>query len=85
MSELDNIKERFEKVYIVADDQTHIVLSHLKKDIGWLLYELTSQKKELSDADIISEWNSAGGTVHGPNVETVAMTQSNYLKFRRGL
>ena len=36
MSELDAIKERNEKIYILADDNMHKVLKPLKDDINTL-------------------------------------------------
>lgn len=85
MSELDNIKERFEKVYIVADEDMHKVLGPLKKDIGWLLFELTKEKKQMSDQDILAEWNAGGGVYGDPAMLTISMTKDEYLKFRRSL
>lgn len=38
-----------------------------------------------SDAEIMSEWFKADGSVHGPNVETVTMPRDKYLAFRRSL
>lgn len=84
MSELDNIKERFEKVYILADENTHIVLSQLKKDIGWLLYQITS-KQIPSDDEIMTEWNSAGGVYGDPAALTLSITKEDYINFRKGL
>ena len=37
MSELANIKERNEKIYLVADEDMHKVLGPLKADIKYLL------------------------------------------------
>ena len=45
LKELNNIKERNEKVYMVADEQMHKVLSPLKQDIKYLL-ELVDKMAE---------------------------------------
>ena len=37
MTKLDEIRERNEKIYIVADDNMHKVLKPLKDDIKYLL------------------------------------------------
>lgn len=45
LKELANIKERNEKVYLVADENMHKVLSPLKQDIKYLL-ELVDKMAE---------------------------------------
>lgn len=37
----------------------------------------------MSDDEIRAEWKSAGGRMYGPNVETVAMPETDYFTFRR--
>ena len=39
--------------------------------------------RAVTDAEIMAEWFSANGSVHGPHVETVTMPQVGYLRFRR--
>lgn len=39
----------------------------------------------MTAAKIRQEWRAAGGSIHGPNVETVTMTEADYFKFRRSL
>lgn len=34
---------------------------------------------------VIAEWVFAGGSHHGPNVETVTMPLSDYVRFRNAL
>jgi hypothetical protein len=38
-----------------------------------------------SEEAIRLEWKNAGGSVHGPKVETVTMSETEYFKFRRSL
>lgn len=35
--DFDNIKERQEKVYVLADDDMHKIIKPLKDDIAWLI------------------------------------------------
>lgn len=37
------------------------------------------------DTEMRSEWIAAGGRIHGPNVETVTMPESDYFRFRAAL
>lgn len=39
----------------------------------------------LTEDGIRAEWRNAGGSIHGPNVETVTMPESAYFAFRRYL
>lgn len=41
--------------------------------------------KGLSDAEIRTEWTKAGGSIWGPNIETVGMPEISYFNFRREL
>ena len=45
MTKLENIRERQEKVYILADEDSHKLLSTMKVDISYLL-ELVSKMEE---------------------------------------
>ena len=46
MTKLENIRERQEKVYILADEDSHKLLSTMKEDISYLL-ELVSKMEEV--------------------------------------
>lgn len=39
----------------------------------------------MNDQQMREEWKAAGGSIHGPNVETVCMPESEYFKFRKSL
>jgi hypothetical protein len=39
----------------------------------------------MTDDEIRAEWLKAGGSIHGPRVETVTMPEKLYFKFRRSL
>jgi hypothetical protein len=39
----------------------------------------------MTDEDIRAEWRAAGGSMHGPNIETVTMPEEEYFKFRRAI
>lgn len=43
------------------------------------------QGAAVTDDEIRAEWRAAGGSMHGPNVETVTMPEAQYLQFRRSL
>ena len=38
-----------------------------------------------TDDDLRAEWHKAGGSIHGPRVETVSMPEERYFAFRRML
>ena len=46
MTKLENIRERQEKIYILADEDSHKLLSTMKEDISYLL-ELVSKMEEV--------------------------------------
>lgn len=39
----------------------------------------------VADEVLRAEWSAAGGSAHGPNVETVTMPEADYFRFRRML
>lgn len=46
---------------------------------------MNSEQEGLNPKAMRHEWYKAGGSIHGPNVETVTMPESAYFEFRRGL
>ena len=39
----------------------------------------------MTEDEMRAEWYEAGGGIHGPNVETVVMSEERYFAFRRRL
>jgi hypothetical protein len=39
----------------------------------------------MTEDEMRAEWREAGGGIHGPNIETVVMSESQYFAFRRRL
>lgn len=66
--QIDDIKERYEKIYILADESTHKLIKTMKDDIEYLLNIAQTKIDEITNIQQMTAHNIIQGIVNHYNM-----------------